>query len=279
MVRGSFILPAVLVGLAISRSFAHGAPSGDDAFTGQLHAIDGQAAEGFTRIQWTERPKDKGLPRDIQWVESSLEYAALCVQTYQAAWSAVQEAAGAETRNWAVVLDLDETVFNNSEYHMELARQNLAPSRESTRQWILRERARAVPGAMEFIDRVRTLGQRAHVVYITGRAAEYKTPTLNNLHKLGIWRDGDILLLKTDRTDTKVNLRRCVETGTGHCKEQGPLVILAMIGDQIDDIFADEDVIEGRVRRDTIVGDAAWGRKYFILPNPKYGWWEKNYQP
>ena len=60
-------------------------------------------------------------PNDIRWVTESIEYAALCKQTYDMAWPVVKAAAGEQSGQWAVVFDIDETVLDNSKYQIQRA--------------------------------------------------------------------------------------------------------------------------------------------------------------
>ena len=69
------------------------------------------------------------LPNDVRWVTKSQEYIMLCEQIYNIASSELdsyilngrpKRNAKLENKNFAVVMDLDETVLNNSQYQIEL---------------------------------------------------------------------------------------------------------------------------------------------------------------
>src|SRR5262249_39410565 len=69
-----------------------------------------------------DNPATRNLDASL-WVQTSAEYAACCRQTYQLAWKRLQErlaerakATEGDTKRSAVVLDLDETVLDNSPY-------------------------------------------------------------------------------------------------------------------------------------------------------------------
>ncbi|MBT6712482.1 MAG: hypothetical protein HOB17_01045, partial [Candidatus Marinimicrobia bacterium] len=58
------------------------------------------------------------LPNDIRWVTGSDEYKSLCEQTYHLAWQKVKESVDTDIGNLAIVMDLDETVMDNSQYQV-----------------------------------------------------------------------------------------------------------------------------------------------------------------
>ncbi len=208
-----------------------------------------------------------------------MEYAALCTQTYRNAWMAVKKTAGSETKNWVVVLDVDETVLDNSKYALERAAVNSAYTKESWVNWVFRKEAVLVPGAKTFIDNVRTLGPKAHIAYITNRDFEQEQPTIENLQKYGLFKEGDFMLTRKSREDTKVDRRRCLETGSGRCEGKGPMIILALLGDNVRDFIPMQGSENARQYRDSrLAEDLNWGQKYFVLPNPTYGSWEQDYQ-
>ncbi|MFQ5864397.1 MAG: HAD family acid phosphatase, partial [bacterium] len=185
-----------------------------------------------------------------------------------------------ETRNWVVVLDVDETVLDNSQYALELVEMNVSHTQELWVKWVLREESTLIPGAKAFIDSVRTLRPKAHIAYLTDRKFEQEQEsTINNLRRLGVFQEGDILLTKKGSEDTKEGRRRCLERGTGRCEKYGPLVILALLGDNIRDFMPVKGLEQAKfLREEQVPQDPNWGRKYFMLPNPTYGSWERDYQ-
>ena len=58
----------------------------------------------------------------LNWVTQSREYKAVCLQTYANAWEKMAVAAQKESGPWAIVMDLDETVLDNSGYSADLRR-------------------------------------------------------------------------------------------------------------------------------------------------------------
>lgn len=219
------------------------------------------------------------LPRDIQYVTKSVEYAALCEQVYRMAWPIVKQAALAQTKDWVVVLDVDETVLDNSGYAVELEKKKTTHTRELFASWSRRELSPPIPGVRAFIDSVRSLGPGAHIAFVTDRRFDIEEPTISNLKKHGLWRDGDTMLTKMEDEDTKADRRRCLEMGTGRCEKNGPLVIVALFGDNIRDFMPMQGMDTARAYRENELShDKNWGSKFFMLPNPTYGSWMRDYR-
>ena len=57
----------------------------------------------------------------------------------------------------AVILDLDETVLDNSQYQVELFYKDESFNMESWSDWVLREEAELVPGSKDFIEFISSL--------------------------------------------------------------------------------------------------------------------------
>ncbi len=216
------------------------------------------------------------LPKDVRWIRKSSEYFALCVQTYREAQRAVRQTAKKERKNWVVVLDIDETVLDNSQYQIELFSSGTEFTLDSWAAWVKRREAGTVPGAKAFLDSVRGLGRKAHVAFISNRDVSLDQDTIENMKRLGLFRDGDIMLSKTGKDDTKEVRRQCLTSGAGRCAKYGPMPIVALLGDQIRDFMEltkPEQIQE--LRDSKIADDTLWGQKYFMLPNPMYGDWGK----
>lgn len=217
------------------------------------------------------------IPNDIKWVRSSVEYQAICIQTYRWAWIAVKEQNKQLDIPWAVVLDVDETVLDNSPYEAMAAEKGLQyPALWA--EWVQSAEAEAVPGAKTFLDSIGTLGGQAHVVFITNRDTAFEQATIENLKKLNMWADSYLMLCQSDKRDTKLMRRREVQTGTGRCQGMGEREILALIGDQLGDVvdFAGGTSVEEL--RNMFKESSIWGSSSFVLPNPMYGSWLSGYK-
>jgi len=229
-----------------------------------LHAFGAPAA-------WAQTPPVVQHNKEIRWVRDSEEYATLARQVYRAAARAVEAAARQVPRGqpWAVVLDVDETALDNSVYQLDRAAYGVPFDTVSWNAFVNRRASPAIPGVVEFIAGVRRLGGR--VVWNTNRAEAVRAATQGNLANAGLWHDGDRLcLLSTDPAYTKAARRAEAASGTGSCAWEGQRVtIVAFVGDAMGDFPAagEPDADAGN--------DAAFGVRYFLVPNPMYGAWER----
>ena len=196
----------------------------------------------------------------LDWVTQSREYKAVCLQTYASAWEKVEAAAQKESGLWAIVMDLDETVLDNSGYQRDLETKGEAYSQESWEVWVLKKEAALVPGAKEFVSKVRAL-PRARIIFISNRYARNTKPTRLNLEKLGVAGDNDIYMLRKEKADTKSIRQKEVLQGTGRMKEHGAFKVLAWFGDAAHDVPDDPKL--------------KWGTQKFMMPNPVYGNWDE----
>ncbi len=216
---------------------------------------------------------------DILWMSMSVEYAAVCEQVYRMAWPIVKQRARAEENDWIVVFDVDETVLDNSQYARERLAVDSVFTQQSWTAWVRREEAPFIPGAKAFIDSVRSLGAKAHVGFITNRMIFNEAATTANLRKVGLYQDGDPVLCRENKEDKKEDRRKCLESGTGRCQAYGPRVLLALFGDNIRDFMPMRGLENAqKYRHEDLPADERWGTKYFILPNPNYGSWERDYR-
>lgn len=115
-------------------------------------------------------------------------------------------------------------------------------------------------------------------VCIADLAAGLEEDTVENLRNAGLFKGGDLILTKRDARDTKAVRRMEVENGTGRCRDHGPREIVALFGDSQRDFF---ELYEGDNTAQALMqmdADPRWGTRFFVLPNPMYGQWERNYR-
>lgn len=205
---------------------------------------------------------------EVKYVRESEEYATLTRQVYRAATQAVETAARQSPQGrWAVVLDVDETSLDNSLYQLEIQAYGQPFTDATWLPFVARRVSVPVPGVLDFITAVRRLG--GHVAWITNRPESAREDTRANMASTGLWNDDDRLCLLSDTAYTKRVRRAEVAGGAGRCGWGQPLPVLVFLGDQMGDFPAtgEGDTDAGR--------DAAFGVRYFLLPNPMYGAWER----
>jgi len=203
----------------------------------------------------------------VLWVQRAEEYKASAEQTYRAAadkldialkeahWDAlVPEERGNDARGLkpAVVLDLDETVLDNSPYQARLVRDGKEYDEMSWDQWVAEKKARPVPGVVDFARAANEKG--VTLLYISNRAVHLKEATLANV------------VPGCEQAGSEKNCRRRL-AGQKYR-------VLMQFGDQMGDFV--------EVTANTRDGRAAlleqyhdwFGERWWMLPNPTYGGWE-----
>jgi 5'-nucleotidase (lipoprotein e(P4) family) len=206
----------------------------------------------------------------VKWLRTAAEYRALTISTYRAATEAVNAAAKDRPRDsWAVVLDVDETVLDNSVFQRELVK-GTAPFSEELWATFVRERS-AVPisGAKAFLDRVKELGGR--IALVTNRFQNLCEDTKENLRKHSLPFDA-VLCRATTGTNTGDKNPRFEAAATGAAfGDARTREVLAFVGDNILDFPA----LKQSLRDEPEESYALFGKRFFVLPNPMYGSWQQ----
>ncbi|AFV87277.1 acid phosphatase [Alteromonas mediterranea DE1] len=186
-----------------------------------------------------------------------------------------------------VVMDVDETVLDNSTYQKERESAGLGYSSKSWADWVKREEATLVPGVADFIDEV--IQRNGKVALITNRNKQLDNHTWNNLlaHGLPLTVSNTCVVGRTAEDKEAVgqegmvndkDLRRmqltqgkiaCSNTSTDTASTwAAPHIIIMQIGDNIEDVGG---VTQESANVETLMPRV--GTEIFILPNPMYGSW------
>lgn len=240
----------------------------------------------------------------VTFYQTSAEQFALCVQTYRFARMVLDARvrSGLYT-NPCLVMDLDETVFDNSEYNAWLIATGRNYHEPTTwKAWCQAARSLPVPGAVGFIRYAcDTLG--LPVFFITSRVdADCRKETWQNMMKIGVpIREDEVspsdlskcrLFMKgmgerayagstqKVKLDTKFQQRAFLET------ERGYNIVLS-VGDNLGD-FADyygayetkgTKRVHGTWQQRKLSAEqdrAAWGTDFILIPNTVYGGWMRS---
>jgi acid phosphatase len=228
-------------------------------------------------------PQDHALDANL-WVQTSAEYRACCLQAYNLAARRLDDKLKGLAQDGlppAVVLDLDETVLDNSPFQTYLYRQRLPYSDALWQEaWEKVESpgVRLVPGAGGFITHAEKKG--VVIVYISNRLEKYRPATVAVLRSLGLNVRGiNRRLLLQEGTSDKSARRRQAERRyrvllyLGDNLRDFSEVFLAPRADRDDPDALKKAVAErnGQVDRHS----RRWGDDWIILPNPVYGEWQK----
>jgi 5'-nucleotidase (lipoprotein e(P4) family) len=219
---------------------------------------------------------------ELQYVHRSAEYPAVQAEVYLRAAEQVLPKLKKEKSDWAIVLDVDDTVLNHYEFERRMAAAGKSFDPAAWDAWVKERAAPAIPGAKDFLDGVRAYARahakhRGRVVYITDRGVAQEKETVDNLVAQGLFVPGtDLLLNKKDKNDTKDVRRACVEKGdTGtdeRCAAFAPATIVALFGDSLRDFFElyGKDASE---QGPALLGECEKAGRCYVLPNPMYGQW------
>lgn len=221
------------------------------------------------------------LLNSVVWTQTAIEYRASTRQTYRNAeqalvralaepsWTAALEQLGEfSNKPPAVILDLDETVLDNSAYQARQIADGTAFDGKSWTAWVAEGKAGLVPGAAEFLDFAAFHGVRR--IYISNRvcaANQKEDPTVALLTRYKLLSRTDTLLCKESDTASSDKSVRRYQATAGHR-------VLLLIGDDIGDFLTVER--DAKARDTALERYERWfGDRWFILPNPSYGSWER----
>jgi len=201
------------------------------------------------------------------WVQKSAEYEALCRQTYAAAISQLMTTLKNPPtgKPLAVVVDIDETVLDNSPYQAYLIKNNYSYPK-GWGEWIDLADAKPVPGAREFLNFATE--NNVEIFYISNRKVKVLDSTLANLKKLELPVDEKKVFLRKGKSYIKTSRRN---------KVLKTHQIVLYIGDNLGDF----DDAYNNVPSDARIAEvqknqSQFGNSYFILPNPIYGDWSES---
>ena len=217
----------------------------------------------------------------ILWTQSSAEYRALAYQTFALARlrldAALRRQPGTAQRRYrstrgsslppAVIVDVDETVLDNSRFQAELVLRGLPYTAESWTAWCERAEAGAVPGAVDFLNYA--AGRGVRVFYITNRRSAEKPGTISNLQRLGFPNVTGATVMAREEGMASSKESRQKKVRAGHR-------IALLIGDNLNDFnddFAGKSIVDRAAQVDR--ERAEFGARFIVVPNPMYGDWEK----
>ena len=251
-----------------------------------------------TRAQATAEPgtgstvvgKAAQVPNDnlnaVAWMQTSVEFRLIAGQTWRGAlvqldraiktpgWDALtKEDRGNSAKGLppAIIVDVDETMLDNSPYQARLIRDGQSYNEATWAEWVKEEAAKPLPGALEFARAASARGVK--VFYLSNRSEDLGDATLRNLRKAGFpVKDASQFLglgVVVDGCESEGSEKGCRRQLVGRKHR-----VLMQFGDQIGDLVT--VVANTQAGREQAVRPyLGWvGERWFMLPNPTYGSWE-----
>jgi 5'-nucleotidase (lipoprotein e(P4) family) len=173
-----------------------------------------------------------------------------------------------ETLPPAVILDVDETVLDNSAYQAWNVTAGTSFNPETWTAFVNAKMSVPIPGALEFTQYAASRG--VAVYYVTNRTKEEEPATRENLEKYGFPVGGnvDTLLTAQEQPDWKS------AKGTRRAFVAQDHRILLLVGDNFGD-FVDAYRGTEEERQQTFEANKArWGHDWIVIANPTYGSFE-----
>lgn len=219
------------------------------------------------------------------WVQTSAEYNASTRQAYalgktqldralvEKTWTAALEQESATDiadKPPAIIVDVDETVLDNSAYQARLIKDKATFKPDTWNAWCNERKAQPIPGAVDFAQYAAYKG--VTIFYISNRDKEVEDATRQNLDAHGFpFKDGeDTVLTKNEKPEwnssDKTARRQYVAANYR---------IILLVGDNFGD-FIGKEYKGTPAEREALANQykEKWGTRWIMLPNPMYGSWE-----
>lgn len=164
----------------------------------------------------------------------------------------------------AVVVDIDETVLDNSPAQAAGIKNRMPFDLKSWYAWGEMRKAKAVPGSVAFLNYAVSKGVK--VFFVSNRDEVQKQATIDNLKNVGFQDVSAENVVLRDKESSKEARRQAI-------LQKYRIVIL--MGDNLDDlssVFERKSIMERFAETDK--AQAMFGNRFIVLPNAMYGTWE-----
>lgn len=219
-----------------------------------------------TTVNPTARLQEQNT-MSVLWFQKAGEAKALYYQGYNIGKLRLDESLQKKPKKKglkpAVVLDIDETILDNSPYQAW----NVVTGRAfplNWNQWITSAQGKPLPGAIEFLKYADSKG--VAIFYISNRSEAQKEATIKNLQSAGAPQVSAEHVLLQQPNEKGKEMRRLQVAKTHD--------ILLLFGDNLGDFSGFDNLsITDRLKAVDNRKDE-FGRKLIVFPNPMYGDWE-----
>jgi 5'-nucleotidase (lipoprotein e(P4) family) len=238
---------------------------------------------GAAGVAAADGPKANDGLNATYWMQNAVEYKANAAALYQLAklrldqaladksWTAaLEQGSGYEGKPPAVILDIDETVLDNSPYQAWIVEKDKYYSSKTWAPFVETRTSREIPGSLDFTKYAASKGVK--VFYVSNRKGPEEKATRDNLAKFGypVDESEDVVLLRGEKEEWKSSDKtpRRSHVTAGYR-------VLLMLGDNLGD-FTDESVKGTPKERLAVYNKHGehWGRDWIMFANPTYGSWE-----
>lgn len=210
----------------------------------------------------------------ILYMQKAGEYRALAFQAFNIAQMRLDEdfekknlkklPKAERKRPRAIVVDVDETILDNTLHQAFLVKNRLPYLPKSWTDWVNMRKATPIPGAVDFLNYANRRGAR--VFYVTNRNEAEKQGTIDNLKLTGFPDVSDETVMVRGSESSKETRRKTIQ-------QKYRIVLLA--GDNLNDF---SDVFERKSVADRFAevekNRELFGKRFIVLPNAMYGDWE-----
>jgi len=240
-----------------------------------------------TTLAWAapavaQDPPANDLLNAVLWMQRSVEYKASALAAFALArlrldqaltdpsWTAApKEQTGTyQTLPPAVILDIDETLLDNSGYQAWMTLKDTTFDPKTWNAYVNTVSSVAIPGAVEFSKWAATRGVK--VFYVSNRTAEEEPATRKNLEKFGFPLD--------DKLDTVLMAREKPDWGSAKGTRRAHVArshrVLLNLGDNFGDFVDEYRGTEAERLKVLEEHKDRWGREWIMLANPTYGSFE-----
>ena len=216
------------------------------------------------------------------WMQRSVEYKANSLAIFALAKMRLDQALA--DKNWtgapveqtgayqdlppALILDLDETLIDNSRFQAWMVMSDKVFTGPVWTQFVNSGVSEEIPGALDFLKYAESKGVK--LFYVSNRTGEEEAGTRKNLERLGFPMGGNV--------DTFLFARKKPEWGSAKGTRRAHVTkdyrVLLNLGDNFGDF---SDAYRGsEAERLKVYEDnrERWGREWIMLANPAYGSFE-----
>jgi 5'-nucleotidase (lipoprotein e(P4) family) len=251
------------------------------AFAALALLLPGVAAAQDNTPAATPVPADDNLNATL-WMQDSVEYQATTLAAFALAkrrliqamgdpwWTAVPDVQKGNYSKLppAIILDVDETVLDNSAYQAWNITSGKPFSNDTWKPFVEAKISKAIPGAVAFTRYANARGIK--IFYVTNRTEDMEAATRENMQKLNFPMGGNVdtflLAGEQDGWGSKKGSRRAYIAKNYR--------VLLLLGDNFGDFV---DTYKGtEAERQKVFDDSAahWTKDWIMLPNPSYGSFE-----